>query len=254
MAASKPAHMLRDEDLVGTNLEGLKAAPLRARRVTSVYVYEAPVRLWHWTNAGAIVVLAITGFLIGAPPSTLAGEASAHFQMGWIRYLHFAAAWIFAVGFLGRVIWAFFGNIYSRELFYVPVWKLSFWRELWEEVLVYAFVKKYARKFIGHNALAQLTIFLCFTLTGLFMIATGFALYSDGTGIDSWEGRLFGWVMPLLGGNLATHFWHHIGMWVIILFVIIHVYTVTREDISSRQTLISAMINGYRNFRDDSRD
>lgn len=32
-----------------------------ARRQASVYVYEAPVRIWHWTNALAIVVLIVTG-------------------------------------------------------------------------------------------------------------------------------------------------------------------------------------------------
>jgi cytochrome b subunit of formate dehydrogenase len=34
--------------------------------VEAVYVYEAPVRLWHWVNAGAITVLAITGYFIGS--------------------------------------------------------------------------------------------------------------------------------------------------------------------------------------------
>lgn len=34
----------------------------------------------------------------------------------------------------------------------------------------------------------------------------------------------------------------------------IHIYTVTREDITSRQSLISAMTNGYRIFRDDRPD
>ena len=30
-----------------------------------IYVYEAPLRLWHWVNALCIVVLCITGYLIG---------------------------------------------------------------------------------------------------------------------------------------------------------------------------------------------
>ena len=246
--------ILTDGDLKGTNLDGLKARPLRARRLTTVYVYEAPVRLWHWMTAAAIVVLAATGYLIGSPPPGLSGEASSHFQMGWIRYLHFAAAWIFAVGFAGRVAWAFMGNVYARELFFIPFWKLEYWKELLDEVLVYAFVKKHAKTVVGHNALARTALFFCFTLTGLFMIVTGFALYSDGTGIDSWEGHVFGWIMPWLGGNLSTHFLHHWGMWVIILFVMIHIYTVSREDIMSRQSLISAMTNGYRTFRDDRPD
>ena len=33
----------------------------RGAATKSVYVYEAPVRLWHWVNALAIVVLALTG-------------------------------------------------------------------------------------------------------------------------------------------------------------------------------------------------
>ncbi|MCH4093035.1 MAG: Ni/Fe-hydrogenase, b-type cytochrome subunit [Acetobacter peroxydans] len=246
---------LSDSDLKGTNLDGQDARALRARRVTRIYVYEAPVRLWHWLTAASIVVLAITGYLIGSPPSTLSGEASSHFQMGWIRALHFMAAWIFTIGFAGRVIWGlFFGNAWSRELFWVPFWKAEYWKDLLSELMVYAFIRKHAKTTIGHNALARTALFFCFTLTGLFMIVSGFALYSDGTGIDSWEGRMFGWVMPWLGGNLSTHYLHHWGMWIIILFVMIHVYTVTREDITSRQSLISSMTNGYRVFRDDRPD
>lgn len=243
--------LLTDEDLQGTGLEGQSARALRARKLTTIYVYEAPVRLWHWVTAASIVVLAVTGYLIGSPLPTLSGEASNHFLMGWVRYLHFAAAWIFAVGFVGRVLWAFMGNIYARELFYIPFWRRDYWKGLLDEVLVYAFIKKQGEKTIGHNPLARTALFFCFTLTGLFMIISGFALYSDGTGMDSWEGRVFGWVIPWLGGDLATHFLHHWGMWVIILFVMIHVYTVTREDIMSRQTLLSAMTNGYRSYRDD---
>lgn len=250
MVPSK-SNILTDKDLQGTNLQGQNARALRARKLTTIYVYEAPVRLWHWVTAASIVVLVITGYFIGSPPPSLSGEASNHFLMGWIRYLHFSAAWIFAVGFAGRILWTFMGNIYTRELFYIPVWRKDYWKGLLDEILVYAFIKKQGEKTIGHNPLARTALFFCFTLTGLFMIISGFALYSDGTGIDSWEGRVFGWVMPWLGGNLGTHFLHHWGMWVIILFVMIHIYTVTREDIMSRQTLLSAMTNGYRSYRDD---
>ncbi|ENL9981891.1 Ni/Fe-hydrogenase, b-type cytochrome subunit, partial [Salmonella enterica] len=39
------------------------------------------------------------------------------------------------------------------------------------------------------------------------------------------------------------------GMWFIIAFVIAHVYTAIREDIMSRQSVISVMISGWRWFR-----
>ncbi len=32
-----------------------------------VYVWEFPVRLYHWVNAACIVALAATGLLIGKP-------------------------------------------------------------------------------------------------------------------------------------------------------------------------------------------
>ncbi|MAH56534.1 MAG: Ni/Fe-hydrogenase, b-type cytochrome subunit, partial [Aestuariibacter sp.] len=31
------------------------------RRQTAVYVYEAPVRLWHWVTVFSIITLCITG-------------------------------------------------------------------------------------------------------------------------------------------------------------------------------------------------
>jgi len=38
--------------------------PVEYRRV---YVWELPVRVYHWINAVALVALCVTGYLIGAP-------------------------------------------------------------------------------------------------------------------------------------------------------------------------------------------
>ena len=78
----------------------------RSASVKTVYVYEAPVRVWHWINALATLVLMITGYLIASPLPTPVGEASDHFGMGYIRFAHFAAGYIMGVGFLGRIYWA----------------------------------------------------------------------------------------------------------------------------------------------------
>jgi len=39
-------------------------------------------------------------------------------------------------------------------------------------------------------------------------------------------------------------------MWVLIVYVIIHVYLVIRQDVLSRQSYISTMISGFRMFKD----
>jgi Ni/Fe-hydrogenase 1 B-type cytochrome subunit len=94
----------------------------QARLVKAIYVYEAPLRLWHWVNALAITVLAITGYLIASPLPSQPGEASDNFLMGYIRFAHFSAAYVFAIGFLGRIYWGFVGNHHARQIFILPVW------------------------------------------------------------------------------------------------------------------------------------
>jgi len=39
-------------------------------------------------------------------------------------------------------------------------------------------------------------------------------------------------------------------MWVIVWFITVHIYIAVREDILSRQTTISTMLSGERQFRD----
>ena len=37
--------------------------------LTEVYVWQLPVRIFHWVNALCIVILCITGYIIGNPPA-----------------------------------------------------------------------------------------------------------------------------------------------------------------------------------------
>lgn len=222
----------------------------RGRSIRSVYVYEAPVRIWHWVNAAAIVILALTGYLIGSPPATRPGEASANFLMGWIRFAHFTAGYVLAVGLAGRLYWAVVGNHHARELFTVPVFQRAYWADVWGMVRWYAFASARPGRFVGHNPLARLAMFCGYVLVTLFMIATGFALYGEGTQAGSWADRAFGWVVPLFGQPQDVHTWHHLGMWALVVFVILHVYAAIREDIMGRSSVVSTMVSGHRTFKD----
>ena len=240
-------------------LAGSDVAPedLRtASRQTSVYVYEVPVRLWHWINAAAIIALCVTGYLIGSPPPTMIiAEATYQFVFGYIRFAHFAAGLILTVGFLGRIYWAIFGNHHARQLFYLPIFNGRWWKEVWFEIKWYLFLERAPKKYVGHNPLAQLAMFFFITLGVSFMIVTGLALYSEGLGQESLLYAMFGWVFTLVGGNShLVHTYHHLGMWWIIIFMIIHIYVAIREDIMSRQSIVSTMISGHRTFKDDRPD
>ena len=224
------------------------------RRQTAVYVYEAPVRLWHWVTVFSVIVLCVTGFFIGRPLPTMPGEAIDNYLMGYIRFAHFTAGYIVTIGFIGRIYWAFVGNSHSRELFLPKLFSGKFWKEVGHELRWYFFLERVPKKYVGHNPLAQLAMFFFFVIGMTFMIVTGFALYSEGMGHGSWSDQLFGWVIPLFGQSQDVHTWHRLGMWFIIVFIMTHVYVAIREDIMSRQSLISTMVGGWRMFKDDRPD
>lgn len=218
----------------------------------AVYVYEAPLRIWHWINALAITVLCITGYFIASPLPSVSGEASDWYIMGYIRFAHFAAGYILAVGFIFRIYWAIVGNHHARQLFLPPLFSGAFWSGVAHEIKWYLFLTKEPKKYIGHNPLAMLVMHFVLVWGMIFMIVTGFALYGEGTGMGSWQFDLFSsWVIPLFGQSMDVHTWHHFVMWVIICFVIVHIYVAIREDIMSRQSMVSTMISGWRMFKDD---
>ncbi|CAM3632427.1 Ni/Fe-hydrogenase, b-type cytochrome subunit [Polaromonas hydrogenivorans] len=222
----------------------------RARSIKSVYVYEAPVRVWHWINALAITVLGVTGYFIGSPLPTMPGEASDHFVMGYIRFAHFAAGYLLAIGLLGRIYWAIVGNHHAREMFWVPIFQRAYWVEVLGMLKWYAFLSERPGRYVGHNPLARFAMVFSFLLTAVFMVLTGFALYAEGSQAGSWQDKAFGWIIPLFGQSQDVHTLHHLGLWVLLSFVIVHVYAAIREDIMGRSSVISTMISGYRTFKD----
>lgn len=223
--------------------------PVAAEAYQSVYVYEAPVRLWHWINVASVSTLIVTGYLIGTPLPSTSGEASEWYLMGWIRWLHFSAGYVFAVGILFRYWWGIVGNRFARQIFFLPIWSSRWTRELVYQLRWQAFIEKKPLRYLGHNPFAHLAMTVLFLTPALFMIATGFGMYSEGTGRDSWQYVLFGWVVDLWGNPLGMHVWHRMGMWVIATFVIVHVYAAVREDIMSGQSVIGTMFNGERLFK-----
>ena len=216
-----------------------------------LYVFEVPVRIWHWVHALAITVLAITGYLIASPLPSMSGEASDSFLMGNIRLIHFITAMVFAVGVFVRLYWAIVGNRYARGLLIPPLWSGEYWSRMWHEVKMYLFLTRKVAKYRGHNPLAMMFMWLFNVVLAIFMICTGFALYSQGTGDGSWADVMFGWVFAIEPSSQAVRMWHLLGMWLMVTFAIVHIYMVLRADVMSRQNGVSAMIDGYRRFKDD---
>src|SRR5512138_704344 len=100
------------------------------------YVWQLPVRFYHWINAFCILILACTGLLIGRPIAIVNGaEASFSFWFGTVRFIHFVTAFVFFFNFVFRIYWGFVGNKYSRWYNFIP-YKKSQWKEIGEVLKV----------------------------------------------------------------------------------------------------------------------
>ena len=216
----------------------------------AIYVYQFPVRIWHLTNAFSIAALLVTGYFIGSPPPSLSGEASDHFLMGYIRFVHFTAGYILIIGLIHRTYWAFIGNGFAREIFFLPINDKKWWEDVFHEVKRYLFLESDARKYVGHNPVATIVIHFLFLWVITFMAASGLALMGQGEGMGSWQYKLFSsWIIPLFGNSQNLHTYHHLGAWAILIFIMIHVYGAVRDELLGNQSIMSTIVSGYRTFK-----
>ena len=221
-----------------------------AVRYRRIYVWEFPVRLYHWVNAACVVALAATGFLIGRPLAiSYSSEASQQYWFGTVRFVHFATAYVYFFNFLVRIYWGFVGNQHARWGNFIPLERAR-WREILDVLQIdVLLVKVRGAISLGHNALAGLVYFLSF-LVFLLQAMTGFALYSSMT--ESPVPRLFTWVVPLMGGDFAVRQWHHALMWFFVVFAIVHVYLVFYHDYVEGRGTTSSMAGGWKFEREDA--
>lgn len=205
------------------------------------YVWEVPVRVTHWVNFLCIILLSVTGIFIGTA-KTLA-LAPSEFIMGWIRFVHFVAAYTFAVSVVSRIYWAFVGNRYASWREFLPFLFARGRRGMLATFKYYTFISKKGPHVVGHNALAGTAYFVVFLLY-LVMIFTGFALYSEHAP-QSFMHKATGWMFALFS-NQGLRLTHHMVMWFLLAFAIHHVYSAWLMDVKERGGVMSSIFGGYK--------
>jgi Ni/Fe-hydrogenase 1 B-type cytochrome subunit len=205
------------------------------------YVWELPVRWCHWVNVTCIVVLAATGLLIGHPFSL--GSSTASFTMGWIRFIHFTAAFCFTISVVSRVIWAFIGNDYSRWKAFFPLFSARGRTRVVRMLRYYLLIDKEVPETIGHNPLAA-TVYLLLFSAYFAMILTGLSLYAEYAPHGILH-KALGFMYAFFT-NQGMRLTHHITMWFIFGFVVNHVYSAWLMDIKEHGGGISSMFSGYK--------
>lgn len=209
-----------------------------------VYVWEQPVRWFHWINALCIVVLGVTGILIAHPPAFMnANEAAFGYWFGTVRFVHFLTAYVFVGNFAFRLYWSVVGNKYANWRNFFPLTKAQI-KQCWD-VLKVDILQSSDKPVhtLGHNAVAYFTYSGTALLT-FFQIASGFALYAPMS--EGWFPQLFTWVVPLFGSEQNLRIFHYAVTWLFGVFTFIHVYLVFYHDYVEGHGVLSSIIGGWK--------
>lgn len=215
----------------------------------SQYVYEAPMRVWHWLNALLVVVLTGTGYYIGTPLPSYTGDPSTVYVMGVIRFAHLAAAWLFTACWVLRLWWAVVGNAYARQVFLPTFWSRRWVAGLRYQIAWNLLLVRRARRYQGLNPLTQLMMLALFVVPSLVLILTGFAMYAEVSGHAGVIYTLFGWMTAITANTMDLHTIHRLAMWGVLVFMVCHIYAAVRDDITTRQTVVTTMLSGFRLFQ-----
>lgn len=209
-----------------------------------VYVWEQPVRWFHWINGLCILVLGATGWLIAHPPAFMnAGEAAFSYWFGTVRFVHFATAYVFCANFAFRIYWSFAGNKYANWRNFFPLTQSQF-AQCWDVLKVDIFQMSHRPvRALGHNSVA----YFIYAGTGLltaFQVVSGFGLYAPMSG--SGFAQLFTWVVPLFGSEQNLRIFHYAVTWLFGIFTLIHIYLVFYHDYVEGHGVLTSIVGGWK--------
>lgn len=199
-----------------------------------VYIYKAFERFWHWSQASLIIFLAMTGFEVHGTFSILGFESAA-------RY-HRVASWMLIALIVFAIFWHFVTGEWRQ---YIPTTK-----KLKEQVLYYLFGifkgeshPTQKTELSKMNPLQRLT-YLGFKLFLVPVTIVSGILYMLHKTIDA-NNVVVVEDIPL---NVIA-FWHTLGAFLLMIFLIVHVYMTTTGHTPTSN--IQAMITGYEELEEE---
>lgn len=204
-------------------------------------------RLWHWTNAAALLILFMSGLTISNAHRRLywgnygfePADAWAHVMRfpGWItlparynlaaaRDWHNTAALVFAFGLLAIWIAMLINGHFRRDLATTRRdWSVGAWR---------AALADKGTANLPYNALQRLAYGALFALILPLMVATGLAM---SPGFEPFAP----WLVDALGGRQSARSIHFITTWALVAFTIGHIaFTLWSGPVR----LMAAMVHG----------
>lgn len=202
-----------------------------------VYIYKGFERFWHWTQAALIIFLAVSGFEVHGSFTIFGFEHAALF--------HRVASWMLIV----LIVFAMFWHIVTGE------WKqyLPTTKKLKAQIMYYGFGmfkgEKHPTKkteLSKMNPLQRLT-YLGFKLFLIPVTVVSGILYMTHKTLDKNN------IIVIKDIPLDTvAFWHTLGAFLLMVFLIVHVYMTTTGHKPSSN--IRAMITGFEELEEEDEE
>ncbi len=214
------------------------------------YEFSSGLRWTHWIRAFSIFALTVTGFYIAyvfISPET--SKEPILFLNAEMRM------WHQIIGFLLIAI-----TLYKTFLFLFDIMskkeRISFWDfispKIWiQQIKYYLFMGEHPKirgvynplQFVAYIGLYAMVYAVC--ITGLILYVH---VYHEGLG-----GFLYDYMRPLealMGGLANVREIHHIAMWGILIFTLVHVYMAVFNSIMGREGSIDSIVSGLRFEKD----
>jgi Ni/Fe-hydrogenase 1 B-type cytochrome subunit len=210
------------------------------QEIAAVYVWEWPVRIFHWIMVLSLTVLTITGFYMHRP--FLVETSSRAWAMGTARFIHELFGFILMSVMIVRLYWFFAGNRWARWRAWIPLTREQR-RSFQSMVRYYTFRAREPFPEIGHNSLATAT-YLVIILLLVWECITGLVLYSVVRGSHLLT-SLVGWIPRIMDIQYIRSS-HYFVMFLFMAFLVHHVYSAILVSMESRNGLMDSIFSGWK--------
>jgi Ni/Fe-hydrogenase 1 B-type cytochrome subunit len=228
------------------------------------------MRIIHWVNVVSMIVAIATGLYIAAPyyQTLIADPAVDKYVMAWNRWGHFIVAIIFDVTSIIVAYLFFFSRFEKPYKKVIPTAKNI---KEFGAVFMNLITLNRTKNFDSTHADSFNTVyFLIFHLLLAWMLFTGLQMYVHGLGsgessIGAWWPAMLhlvtDWTLPVsswMVGSTATganimdvRISHHITMWLIIVWVVFHIYYQVWRTIFWKEGDIAIVVGGSKFVKED---
>jgi thiosulfate reductase cytochrome b subunit len=192
-------------------VSSLAAAEDHPMSVPAKVIQPAWVRIMHWTNAVAMILMIMSGWQIyNASPLFDFRFSHAITLGGWLGgalLWHFAAMWLLMINGLAYLITGFATGRFRKKLF--PITPAG----------VFADLKAAANFKLAHDDLSVYNYVQKLLYAGIIVVGVVIVL----SGLSIWKPVQLQYLTALFGGYDVARYVHFICMSLICLFLIVHV-------------------------------